>query len=34
MGFEQSMDLTAEKKNDGDLTKYGFDGGGKKMMGV
>ena len=24
MGFERSMDLTAEKKNDGGLTKYGF----------
>ena len=30
MGFERSMDLTAEKKNDGGLTKYGFDGGEKK----
>ena len=24
MGFERSMDLTAEKKNDGGLTKYEF----------
>ena len=32
MGFERSMDLTAEKKNDGGLTKYGF-GFNKKIKG-
>ena len=32
MGFERSMDLTAEKKNDGGLTKYGF-GFNKEIKG-
>ena len=32
MGFERSMDLTAKKKNDGGLTKYGF-GFNKEIKG-